>query len=115
MIRDLIVISQWIVSVCELFKGRLFDKPGSSMLPTHATSGGEVKHEIAMQEGILLLSVEMKLYDKNLNDHIAQVLLELLCEFFSSTTRVLRSETRKPLIKRIATGTLIHNHLSTQF
>ncbi len=108
MICDSIVISQWIVPVCELFRGRLFDKPESSMR-------GEVEHEIAMLEGILLLLVELKLYYKNLNDHIAQVLLELLCEFFSSTTRVLRSETWKPLIKRIATGTFIHSHLSTQF
>ena len=110
MIRDSIVISQWIVSVCELFKGRLFDKPESSMPPAEATSGGEVEHEIAMLEGILLLLVELKLYFKSLNDHIAQVLLELLCEFFFllQLTRLLISETRKPLIKRIATG-----HLST--
>jgi len=53
-----------------------------------------------MQEGILLLLVELKLYFRSLKDHIAQVLLELLCEFFSSTTRVLISETRKPLIKK---------------
>jgi len=82
MIRDSTVISQWIVSVCELFKGRLFDKPESLMLSTEASSGGQVEHEIAMLEGILLLLVEMKLYYKNLNDHIAQVLLELLCELF---------------------------------
>ena len=37
-----------------------------------------------MLEGshILLLLVELKLYFKILNDHVAQVLLELLCEFF---------------------------------
>lgn len=68
-----------------------------------------------MQEGILLLLVELKLYFRSLKDHIAQVLLELLCEFFSSTTRVLISETRKPLIKKIATGTFILSHLSMPF
>ena len=85
------------------------------MPPTEATSGGKVEHKVAMLEGILLLLVELKLYFKNLNDHVAQVLLELLCEFFSSTTRVLISETPKLLIKRIATGALIHSHLSTPF
>ena len=52
------------------------------MPPVEAISRGEVEHEIVMLEGILLLLVELKLYYKNLNDHIAQVLLELLCEFF---------------------------------
>ena len=77
MICDSIAISQWIVPVCELFKGRLFDKPESSMV-AEATSGGKVEHEVAMLEGILLLLVELKLYFKSLNDHIAQVLLELI-------------------------------------
>ena len=118
MTLDSVVISQWIVSVCELFKGRLCDKPESSMPPEVAAAGGKVEHEIAMLEGgTLLLLVELKLYFKNLNDHIAQVLLELLCEvfFLLLSTRVLTSETRKPLTKRIATGIFIHTHLSTQF
>ena len=40
MFRDLIVISQWLVLVCKLFKGRLVDKPESSMSPIEATSRG---------------------------------------------------------------------------
>jgi len=77
MIRDLIVRSQWLVLVCKLFKGRLVDKPESPMPPTEATSGGEVEHELVMLEDILLVLVELKLHLKNLNDHVAQVLLEL--------------------------------------
>jgi hypothetical protein len=84
------------------------------MPPTEATSGGEVEHELAMLEGILLVLVELKLHFKNLNDHVAQVLLELLCEFLSPL-KVLISETPKPLIKRIATGVFIHSHPSTPF
>lgn len=40
MFRDLIVISQWLVLVCKLFKGRLVDKRESSMSPIEATSRG---------------------------------------------------------------------------
>ena len=61
----------------------MVDKPESSVPPTEATSGGEVEHELAMLEGILLVLLELKLHFKNLNDHVAQVLLELLCEFLS--------------------------------
>jgi len=89
MIRDSIVISQWLIRVCKLFKGRLVDKPESPMPPTEATSGGKVEHEVAMLENILLLLVELKLYFKNLNDHFAQVLLELLCKFFFSYKSII--------------------------
>jgi len=51
------------------------------MPPTEATSGGKVEYEVVMLECILLPLLELKLYFKNLSDHVAQVLLELLCEF----------------------------------
>jgi hypothetical protein len=76
----LIVFIQWHVPVCALFKGRLFDRPGSSMPATPETSGGEVEHKVYMVEGILLLVIELKLAFKPEKDHVAQVLLELACE-----------------------------------
>jgi hypothetical protein len=51
------------------------------MPETPETSGGEVEHEVYMLEGIILLVVELKLAVKNEMDNVAQVLLELACEY----------------------------------
>jgi hypothetical protein len=72
--------SQWHVPVCALFKGRLIDRPDAPMLGTPETSGGEVEHDIYMLEGTILLVFELKLAFRNEMDHIAQVLLGLICE-----------------------------------
>ncbi|KAF5373358.1 hypothetical protein D9615_007367 [Tricholomella constricta] len=75
------LMDAWHVPICSLFKGRLVDRPESSMPETPETSGGQVEHEVYMIEGIILLVVEMKLALKSKGDHVAQVLLELVCEF----------------------------------
>lgn len=67
---------QWHVPICALFKGRIVDKPE---YPMPATPGGEIEHEVYMTEGIILIVLELKLYFKNLNDHVAQVMLQLAC------------------------------------
>jgi hypothetical protein len=46
------------------------------------TSGGEVEHEVYMLQGIILLVVELKLAFKDEMEHVAQVLLDLVCEQF---------------------------------
>jgi hypothetical protein len=50
------------------------------MPETPETFGGEVEHEVYMVEGIILLVFELKLQFKDMWDHGAQVLLELVCE-----------------------------------
>jgi hypothetical protein len=40
----------------------------------------EVEHEIYMVQGIILLVVELKLAIKDEMEHVAQVLLELVCK-----------------------------------
>lgn len=54
--------------------------PEDAMPGTSITSGGEVEHKVYMLQGIFLLVVELKFTSKNELDHIAQVLLELVCE-----------------------------------
>ena len=73
---------QWHVPVCALFKGRVVDKPENLMPATPETSGGGVEHQVFMLQGIILLVMELRLSFKNEMDHVAQVLLELLCEQF---------------------------------
>ena len=46
---------------------------------TSETSGGEVEHEVYMLQSIILLVVELKLALKDEMDHVAQVLLDLVC------------------------------------
>jgi hypothetical protein len=67
--------------VCALFRGRIVDKPEAPMPETPETSGGEVEHEVYMLEGIILLVVELKFAMKYEMDNVAQVLLELACEY----------------------------------
>jgi hypothetical protein len=57
------------------------DKPELPMPETPETSGGQIEHEVYMLEGIILLVVELKLAMISELDHIAQVLLELVCEY----------------------------------
>jgi hypothetical protein len=57
------------------------DEPEKFMPGTSETSGGEVAHEVYMLQGIILLVVELKLAVKDERDHIAQVMLELTCEY----------------------------------
>jgi len=45
------------------------------------TSGGCVEHEVYMIEGIILIVIELKLRSKNLEDHTAQLMLELVCKY----------------------------------
>jgi hypothetical protein len=73
--------------VCALFKGRVVDRPEKPMPGTSETSGGDlaactvrVEHEVYMQQGVILLVVELNLAFKDERDHVAQVLLELACE-----------------------------------
>jgi hypothetical protein len=83
MVRDILTIftSQWHVPVCALFEGRIVDRPERPMPETPETSGGWVEHEVYMIEGIILIVIELKLRFKNLRDHTAQLLLELVCEY----------------------------------
>jgi len=58
------------------------------------TSGGEVEHEVYMTEGIILLVFELKLQLKDEGEHVAQVLLELVCEscaFLYQSSKLKRS------------------------
>ncbi|KAK2459801.1 hypothetical protein APHAL10511_008233 [Amanita phalloides] len=80
------------VPVCSLFKGRLVDKPESSMPKTPATSRGEVEHEVYMIQGIILLVFELKLAFKDERDHIAQVLLELDSAYKLNSDRDFRPQ-----------------------
>jgi len=75
------LMDAWHVPVCALFKGRLVDRPESSMPETPETSGGKVEHEVYMVEGIILLVFELKLEFKNERDHVSQVLLELVSAY----------------------------------
>jgi hypothetical protein len=83
MVRGILTIftSQWHVPVCALFKGRIVDRPEHPMPGTPETSGGWVKHEVYMIEGTILIVIELELCLKNLRDHTAQLLLELVCEY----------------------------------
>ena len=76
------IFVQWHVPVCALFKGRVVDKPKNFMPGTPETSWGGVEHEVFMLQGIILLVMELKLAFKNEMDHVAQVLLELVCQSF---------------------------------
>jgi hypothetical protein len=67
--------------VCALFRGRIVDKPETPMPETPETSGGQVEHEVYMLEGIILLVVELKFSMIYEMDDVAQVLLELACEY----------------------------------
>ncbi|KAF5373290.1 hypothetical protein D9615_007371 [Tricholomella constricta] len=75
------LMDAWHVPVCSLFKGRLVDQPESFMPETPETSRGQVDHKVYMTEGIILLVMELKLAFKSVQDHIAQVLLELCSAF----------------------------------
>jgi len=86
------LMDAWHVPVCAPFKGRLVDKPKSSMPETLETSGGEVEHEVYMIEGIILLVFELKLEFKNNKDHIAQVLLELVSAYKLNSNREFRPQ-----------------------
>jgi hypothetical protein len=48
------------------------------------TSGGEVEHEVYMQEGIILLVVKRNFAIEYEMENVAQVLLELTCEYLIS-------------------------------
>jgi hypothetical protein len=72
------VMDAWHVPVCALFEGRIVDRPEHAMPGTPETSGGCVEHEVFMIEGIILIVIELKLYVKDLGDHAAQILLELV-------------------------------------
>jgi len=52
----------------------------SAISPNHETLGREIEHKVYMMEGIILLAFELKLEFKNKKDHVAQILLELVCE-----------------------------------
>jgi len=82
-VRNILTIftSQWHVPVCALFEGRIVDRPGHLMPETPETSGSWVEHEVYMIEGIILIVIELKLHLKNLRDHTAQLLLELVCKY----------------------------------
>jgi hypothetical protein len=75
-----IFMPQWHVPICALFNGRIVDRPEHPMPDTLETSGGWVEHEVYMIEGTILIVIELKLHFKNTSDHIAQLLLELVCE-----------------------------------
>jgi len=81
--RDILTVftSQWHVPVCALFKGRIVDRLEHPMPETPETSGGWVEHEVYMIEGIILIVIELKLRFKDLRDHAAQLLLELVCKY----------------------------------
>jgi hypothetical protein len=55
--------------------------PENPVLETSETSASDVEHEVHMLQGIILLVVELKLTFKTELDHVAQVLLELTCEY----------------------------------
>lgn len=50
------------------------------MTPENETSRGEVEHEVFMRQGTIMLIFQLKLEVKSMRDHVAQVLLELVCE-----------------------------------
>ena len=55
--------------------------PENPVLETSETSASDVEREVHMLQGIILLVVELKLAFKTELDHVAQVLLELACEY----------------------------------
>lgn len=66
--------------MCALFKGRMVDAAETPTPGTSETTGVDIRHEVYMLQGIILLVVELKLSVKNELDHIAQVLLQLAGE-----------------------------------
>ena len=50
------------------------------MTPENETSRGEAEHEVFMRQGTIMLIFQLKLEVKSMRDHVAQVLLELVCE-----------------------------------
>jgi hypothetical protein len=72
------VLFQWHVPVCGLFKGRLVDRPEVPLPATGETSRGRIEHEIYTIEGVLLEIEELKYADsvgRNMKDNFAQVVV----------------------------------------
>lgn len=70
---------QWYVPICSFFKGRLIDKPKTSMPETLQKSGGEIEHKVFLFDNLTLLIKVVENLTRTW-DYCAQVLLELVCE-----------------------------------
>jgi hypothetical protein len=72
--------SQWHVPLCQLFRGRIVDKPEERLPRTTLTSGGFVEHELfVLDQGLILLVYELKfqLHGPMGHEEAAQVFLEM--------------------------------------
>jgi len=72
----------WHVPLCQLFRGRIIDKPEERLPATTLTSGGFVEHELFVLDlGLIMLVYELKHQLKGPmgQDEAAQVLLEMQC------------------------------------
>jgi len=80
LLHDIANASQWHVPLCQLFRGRIIDKPEQRMPGTNLTSGGRVEHELfVLNQGIILLVYELKLIIHGVvgQEEAAQVFLEM--------------------------------------
>jgi hypothetical protein len=74
---------QWHVPLCQLFHGRIIDKPEGRLPATEFSSGGQIEHELfALDLGVILLVFELKYGFQGAasRDPTAQAFLEMQCE-----------------------------------
>ncbi|KAF8341533.1 uncharacterized protein EI90DRAFT_1747766 [Cantharellus anzutake] len=76
------LLEAWHVPICQLFQGRIIDKPEARLGGTSVSSGGGIEHELyALNGGVLLLVGELKSsVHSNFVDE-AQALFELEAAF----------------------------------
>lgn len=82
LLHDVADTSQWHVPLCQLFRGRIVDKPEERLPATTLTSGGFVEHELFVLDlGLILLVYELKhhLQGPMGQNEAAQVFLEMQC------------------------------------
>ena len=81
----LLTTSQWHVPICQLFEGRIVDKPEERLPKTTLTSGGCVEHELFVLDlGLIMLVYELKFnfHGPMFEEDTAQVFVEMHCIYF---------------------------------
>jgi len=80
------------VPICQLFEGRIVDRPEQRLPKTTLTSGGYVEHELFVLDlGLIMLVYELKHHftEPTGQEEAAQVFMEMQCILFYLTPRIL--------------------------